>query len=115
MAAFVNQPAADIAGTDLRSLGRELRDFLLRERRSADEEIRSYPTPIPRCDAQFNAVYAQRSQLSDWLHRLDAALEQDAPVALAAMMSEFCRAPRVGATVEEPALRDRVAAALSGR
>src|SRR6185369_13558034 len=27
----------------------ELRDYLDRIRRSIDEEIRSYPTPIPRC------------------------------------------------------------------
>jgi hypothetical protein len=34
----------------------------VRERLAA--EIRSYPTPIPRCDAQFNHLYEQLGRLS---------------------------------------------------
>jgi len=52
----------------------ELRAYLDRVRRSVDEEIRSYPTPIPRCDAQFNYLYEQRSRLAKALQRTDAAL-----------------------------------------
>src|SRR5712691_2273640 len=42
----------------------EIRSYLDRIRRSVDLEIRSYPTPIPRCDAQFNYLYEQRSRLA---------------------------------------------------
>ncbi len=40
----------------------------LRDRMSA--EIRDYPTPIPRCDAQFNHLLAQRSRVIEELERL---------------------------------------------
>ena len=52
----------------------ELQAYLDRVRRSVDEEIRSYPTPIPRCDAQFNYLYEQRARLAQALQRTDAAL-----------------------------------------
>jgi hypothetical protein len=51
----------------------------VRARVSLDEEIRTYPTPIPRCDAQFNFVYEQRARLSQWLNQLDAALDGGQP------------------------------------
>jgi hypothetical protein len=37
------------------------------------EEIRSYPTPIPACDAQFNHLLELRRLLHEELERLDAA------------------------------------------
>jgi GrpB-like predicted nucleotidyltransferase (UPF0157 family) len=33
------------------------------QRRRLDDEIRHYPTPIPRCDAQFNHLYEQRARI----------------------------------------------------
>jgi hypothetical protein len=60
--------------SSLQSACNELRAYLDRTRRSVDEEIRSYPTPIPRCDAQFNYLYEQRSRLAQALLRIDAAL-----------------------------------------
>src|SRR4029453_2688990 len=54
-------------------LGTELRGFVLRTKRALDEEMRSYPTPIPRCDAQFNHAYEQRSRLAALLQRIGAA------------------------------------------
>ena len=39
------------------------------------EEIRSYPTPIPRCDAQFNHLYEQQRRLLRDLDRIDATRE----------------------------------------
>jgi hypothetical protein len=46
------------------ALTSEIREHLhgVRERLAA--EIRSYPTPIPRCDAQFNHLYEQLGRLS---------------------------------------------------
>ena len=33
------------------------------EKRRLDAEIRAYPTPIPRCDAQFNALFERRDAI----------------------------------------------------
>jgi hypothetical protein len=46
---------------------------LERERERLHAEIRAYPTPIPRCDQQFNYLIEQRERLSRELARLDRA------------------------------------------
>ncbi len=55
----------------------ELRDRiradLEAERQRIHEEIRAYPTPIPRCDQQFNHLIDKRERLFQELARLDAA------------------------------------------
>lgn len=56
----------------LRSSWEEVRRELLRAKRLIDEEIRGYPTPIPRCDAQFNHLYEQQARLSRDLDRIGA-------------------------------------------
>jgi hypothetical protein len=38
-------------------------------------EIRGYPTPIPRCDAQFNHLYEQQGRLLRDLDRIEATRE----------------------------------------
>lgn len=43
------------------------------ERERLRAEIRAYPTPIPRCDAQFNHLIERRERLFQELARLDAA------------------------------------------
>ena len=43
------------------------------EREQVHAEIRAYPTPIPRCDAQFNHLIESRERLFQELARLDAA------------------------------------------
>ena len=43
------------------------------ERERVHAEIRAYPTPIPRCDAQFNHLIETRERLFHELARLDAA------------------------------------------
>lgn len=43
------------------------------ERERVYAEIRAYPTPIPRCDAQFNHLIEQRERLFQELARLEAA------------------------------------------
>jgi hypothetical protein len=44
-------------------------------RRQLDAEIRAYPTPIPRCDAQFNHLMEERERIVSELASLapDAA------------------------------------------
>jgi hypothetical protein len=56
----------------LKSLLVELRDQLLSTKCRIDAEIRDYPTPIPRCDAQFNHLYEQRTLLADQVARANA-------------------------------------------
>lgn len=40
-----------------------LRASLEARRKQLDEEIHAYPTPIPRCDAQFNFLMEERSRI----------------------------------------------------
>ena len=41
-------------------------------RRALAAEIRDYPTPIPRCDAQFNHLYEQQARLARDLDQIGA-------------------------------------------
>ena len=52
-----------------------LRDYLQHAKRLVDEQIRAYPKPIPRCDAQFNYLYEQRNRLSAALDEANAAID----------------------------------------
>ena len=96
------------------ALGVELRDWLAAAKRTADDEIRVYPTPIPRCDAQFNYVYDQRARLAQWLVRANAAIDTDnVSRELMSLLAEFAASPPLGAGVEELRLRDRLRAGLA--
>ena len=98
----------------LRSLGIEVRDALVRAKRSIDEEIRTYPTPIPRCDAQFNHMYEQRSRLAGLLNRLHAVLDRgDGAGELLSAMTEFASFHSTDETAEERSLRARIAREVS--
>jgi len=46
------------------------RQMLEARRHALDEEIRSYPTPIPRCDAQFNHLFEERARIAKALDEL---------------------------------------------
>jgi len=73
--------------------GRNVRDRLARAKRSLDDEIRTYPTPIPRCDAQFNYLYEQRGQITELLQRMDASLAAADPDAIAMALSAIVDRP----------------------
>jgi len=60
----------------LKSLWKDIRVDLLRRKESINEEIRNYPTPIPRCDAQFNHLYEQQARLARELDRIAALAEE---------------------------------------
>ena len=92
----------------LRALATEIRDFLERTRESLDEEIRQYPTPIPRCDAQFNHLYEQRARLA---RELDAARGSDGE-GLAFVRAFVASAPFADSD-DERHLRSRAASALA--
>ncbi len=92
----------------------ELARVLTRARQSLDEEIRGYPTPIPRCDAQFNFLYEQRSRLARALKDIDD-LENGAATAASCrrVLAEFLSAPPFSDLPAEQALRARTAEALA--
>ena len=54
----------------LESMRNEIRLHLEDLKRALAEEIRNYPTPIPRCDAQFNHLYEQQARLARDLDRI---------------------------------------------
>jgi len=62
------QTAPDSA--KLESMREEIRLHLEDLRRALAAEILSYPTPIPRCDAQFNHLYEQQARLARDLDRI---------------------------------------------
>jgi hypothetical protein len=62
----------------LEALRLELRDYLADTRQAIDDEIRCYPKPIPRCDAQFNFLYEQRSRVAQLIERVDSASNPEA-------------------------------------
>jgi len=56
---------------DITTLAAEVAGHLHAIRRRLAEEIRTYPTPIPRCDAQFNHLYEQQGRLARDLDRIE--------------------------------------------
>ena len=50
----------------------EIKLHLEDRRRALAAEIRNYPTPSPRCDAQFNHLYEQQARLARDLDRIGA-------------------------------------------
>jgi hypothetical protein len=61
----------------LASLWKEIVLHLEDRRRSLAAEIRNYPTPIPRCDAQFNHLYEQQARLARELDGIVALAEKN--------------------------------------
>ena len=62
----------------LASMWNEINLHLEERRRALAAEIRNYPTPIPRCDAQFNHLYEQQSRLARELDRVGALAGKNA-------------------------------------
>jgi hypothetical protein len=99
---------AEATPSQLPALVSELGAFLARARHLLDGEIRGYPTPIPRCDAQFNFLYEQRDRLARQLKELadlgDAATASSRRRAL----DGFLRSPPFSDLAAERALRARI-------
>ena len=78
--------------------------------REIDQEIRHYPTPIPRCDAQFNALYEQRTRLATELSRFSelAARSDASPESLARSIGTFLHSPPLSDDAAERQLRSRL-------
>ena len=115
--AMPHQTLSSTIETDrLEGLSRELQRWLTGVRATLADEIRSYPTPIPRCDAQFNHLIEQRDRMSRLLADLEVALDRrDGGVALRAVLSQLPDLPQQGGSIEERSVRDRIGAELTRR
>ncbi len=103
---------ADLA--TLRRLWTEVRSDLLRAKRTIDGEIHGYPTPIPRCDAQFNHLYEQRARLARELDRIAAFSEKSlGREDYTRLIEEFVASAPYLDDNEERQLRARIKAKLS--
>jgi hypothetical protein len=93
----------------LRSLWKEIGRDLLRAKRLLDEEIRSYPTPIPRCDAQFNHLYEQQLRLGRELDRIGALDEKNLGLGdYSRLIEEFIASAPYADDAPERELRSRL-------
>jgi hypothetical protein len=91
------------------SMGIELdwpgvRHRLLALMREVAEEIRTYPAPIPACDAQFNRLLELRRMLPEELARLEAAARDPAASIEAFVHASPCRADLSAALQEVDAV-----------
>ena len=111
-----HQTSSSTIDTDsIERLSRELQRWLTGVRASLADEIRSYPTPIPRCDAQFNHLVEQRDRLARLLGGLDAALDRrDGGAELRLVLQQLTKLPPFGDSMEERRLRDGIGAELDG-
>jgi len=84
-----------------------LQAFLMHVRQELDSHIRDYPTPIPRCDAQFNHLYEQRTQVMRELECLRSASTPES--ALASVAAQLLQHAPYGDSDTERRLRERLA------
>ena len=56
----------------------EIHDQLQKKQQEIIDEIRTYPPPIPACDAQFNYLLEQRTAIQQELRRLTTQQQQSA-------------------------------------
>ena len=103
---------SDLHSGRAEALGRDLSVWLQITMASISAEIRSYPTPIPRCDAQFNHLVAQRDELAQVLREVAAALEDSDAAALRRVEERFTSLPPFGESPGEQSLRARIATRL---
>lgn len=108
----MNEPSREAC---LKSLGLELRNFVGGVKKAIDAEIRAYPTPIPRCDAQFNFLYELSRCLARILARTEAGSTSADPGDLVDTLAQFAASAPLTEDVAERTLRERISAALSRR
>lgn len=92
--------------SDVTTLASEVIEHLHAVRRRLAEEIRTYPTPIPRCDAQFNHLYEQQGRLA---RELDG-IEREKPAR--ALVERFVASATYTDDPSEREFRSRIAKKL---
>jgi len=100
--------------TVLKSLWEGVLADLRRRKGQIDAEIRGYPTPIPRCDAQFNHLHEQQVRLARELDRVGALSEErPAWTDYVAMIERFIGSEPYTDEPEERELRSTLRTRLS--
>lgn len=84
-------------------------------RQQLDEEIRVYPKPIPRCDAQFNHLYGVRSRVMEQLESLRAVARAGTTRAQARGLEKLLATPPANDASGERELRQQLRAWLGVR
>jgi chorismate mutase len=98
----------------LQAIWTEIKGHLKDRKRCIDEEIRTYPTPIPRCDAQFNYLLEQRTRLSQELGRITALAESGLGAGdYLGLIEEFIKSPPCTDDEAEQAMISHLKAELS--
>ena len=97
----------------LESMRNEIRRHLEDLRRALAEEIRNYPTPIPRCDAQFNHLYEQQARLARDLDRIAPAGKNAKRSDTVELIRRFAASTPYTDDAGERELRSRLKAELS--
>ena len=69
-------PASDDNHFALEAIWLEIRALLKKKKNQVQNEILTYPPPIPACDIQFNHLLEERSRLTEDLRRATAILEK---------------------------------------
>lgn len=95
------------------ALAVEVRQALEASKRALETEVRLYPTPIPRCDEQFNHLYEQRSRVTALLGRLGQALDEGDAGELVSACAQFSHLPALDQDTAGRRLRERMEAALA--
>jgi hypothetical protein len=70
------------------------------ERDRIHREIRDYPTPIPRCDAQFNHLLEQRDSIARELQRFESIGASCNTADASRLIEAFVRETDLGDTVK---------------
>jgi len=116
MSSVTSRTRTDVArdSAQLEPMWDEIKLHLEDRRRSLGEEIRNYPTPIPRCDAQFNHLYEQQARLARELDRIAAlagkSLEREDYIEL---IERFIASAPYAGDAAERQLRSRLNSGLS--
>jgi len=105
-----HERSANLDTERLASMAADIESVLEDVFRDVDQEIRHYPTPIPRCDAQFNALYEQRTRLATEIARfsdLNASGEKSAE-SIARSIDAFLHSAPCSDDAAERQLRSRL-------
>lgn len=95
------------------SLWGDVKDYLKRQCELLNEEVRTYPTPIARCDDQLTDLLERRARAVNEMRRMDAppgrSLARNEYVAL---IKEFIESPSYSRDETENSLKARLTAKL---
>jgi chorismate mutase len=98
----------------IKFLWSRIKQHLEEEKRRIYHEIRSYPPPIPACDAQFNHLLEERRKISQELAELEHLSNQDfTPEQHIKLIDRFITSSICINNQADPEIRSRLKESLS--